>query len=210
MKDLILILFTTTNDVTDDSKHICTCFKCGFHDNTKDPVPCNHRDSNSHINACKDCSNSFQLFSDLLQHHKAIDEALEENNVYSRNNILQDDMLAWKVQIEDQLRNFLHYRSHLAQAKDEAKWDEEFCENLGEDECVVVFDFKMKILASYYREKQKDWFSKRGFSCLGVMIVFGHKKNDSTEDNSENDVLYHMFFSDDTTQDAIYVNTVKE
>ena len=42
------------------------------------------------------------------------------------------------------------------------------------------------------------------------MIVFGHKKNDSTEDDSENDVLYHMFFSDDTTQDAIYVNTVKE
>ena len=74
-----------------------------------------------------------------------------------------------------------------------------------ENEAVVVMDFKMKILASMYREKQKDWYSKRGFSCLGALIIFG-----SSKDSNENEVLYHFFLSDDTTQDGDYVNTVKE
>ena len=66
-------------------------------------------------------------------------------------------------------------------------------------------DFKMKILALLFREKQRDWFSKRGFSLLGALIIFG-----SADDKDHNEVLYHFFISDDTTQDAEYVNTAKE
>jgi len=66
----------------------------------------------------------------------------------------------------------------------------------------VIFDYKMKILASMYREKQVDWFSKRGFSCLGCLILFGSPDNSETHD-----VEYHFFLSDDDmTQDAHTVN----
>jgi hypothetical protein len=60
---------------------------------------------------------------------------------------------------------------------------------LKEDEAIVIMDFKMKILASMYREKQKEWFSKRGFSCLGgALIIFG-----SSKESDENEILYHLF-----------------
>ena len=62
----------------------------------------------------------------------------------------------------------------------------------------------MKIIASKHREAQIDWFAKRGFSCLGVLLIFG-----SSAENDENQVLYHFFLSDDTTQDTDAVNTAK-
>jgi hypothetical protein len=58
------------------------------------------------------------------------------------------------------------------------------------------------ILASMYRERQVNWFSKRGFSCLGCLILFGSSDNSDTHD-----VEYHFFLSDDDmTQDAHTVN----
>ena len=62
----------------------------------------------------------------------------------------------------------------------------------------------MKIISSKHREAQIDWFAKRGFSCLGVLLIFG-----SSAENDENQVLYHFFLSDDTTQDTDAVNTAK-
>ena len=199
-------LYTTPDDCT----HICTCLKCGFSDPNKDPIPCIHRSNGTHIGQCKDCWKSFNLFSRIFALHSQVDDALRTKNVYESNKILEDDMQSWVQNIQDQLRNFLHYRGHIAQAEDEAAWDQNFYSEIDADECIVVFDFKMKILASFFREKQKDWFSKRGFSCLGVMLIFGRKKDEDHADCVDNEVLYHMFFSDDTTQDFVYVNTVKE
>ena len=125
--------------------------------------------------------------------------------MYSFDPLLQDDMAQWKEDLDQYFNNFMKYRSHIAQAKDESIWDTSFYQNLGPNECVVVMDFKMKILSSLFREKQLDWFSKRGFSLLGALIIFG-----SADDEDHNEVLYHFFLSDDTTQDAEYVNTVKQ
>ena len=119
--------------------------------------------------------------------------------------ILQDDMESWHEDITQSFRNFRDYRRHIAQAEDESLFDQSFNRDLGEDEAIVVMDFKMKILASMYREKQKDWFSKRGFSCLGALVIFG-----SSAESNENEVLYHLFLSDDTTQDGAYVNMATE
>ena len=60
----------------------------------------------------------------------------------------------------------------------------------------------MKILASAFCEAQIDWFSKRGFSCLGGLIIFG-----SSSESDTNKILYHFFLFDDTTQDTDAVNT---
>ena len=62
----------------------------------------------------------------------------------------------------------------------------------------------MKIIASKHREAQIDWFAKRGFSCLGALIIFG-----SCAAEDENEIMYHFFLSDDTTQDTDAVNTAK-
>ena len=186
-----------------DGNEICICLECGFHCSDNDPVPCSKRNENKHTGPCEECVQSFELFQYLREFHSEVDDMLKET--YSFDHLLKDDMEQWKEDIEQFFRNFMIYRSHLAQAKDESIWDGLFYRNLGPNECIVVMDFKMKILAALFREKQKDWFSKRGFSLLGALIIFGSEKEED-----HNEVLYHFFISDDTTQDAEYVNIVKE
>ena len=118
---------------------------------------------------------------------------------------LCDDFDLWHRQIHAYQRDFLHYRSHLAQTEDEGLFDSNFYENLEMGEAVVIMDFKMKILSGMFRQTQTDWYGQRGFSCLGVLILMPSETN---ADGHE--ATYHLFFSGDTTQDAEYVNTVKE
>ena len=154
---------------------------------------------------CGDCIESFNVFVDLFKYYDAVKQRLNDMGVLQLDMVLQDDMESWEQDISNCYHNFLDYRRHIAQAEDESIFDKTFYNNLKEDEVILVLDFKMKILSSTYREKQKDWFSKRGFSCLGALLIFG-----SSKDSNENEVLYHLFLSDDTTQDGCYVNTVKE
>ena len=163
------------------------------------------RDNETHIGPCADCSESFHVFADIFKLYDKVKRRVDSLGLTEKNPTLIDDMNYWESDIEQFLRNFLDYRRHIAQAEDESIHDGIFYHGLKPNEAVVVMDFKMKILASMHREAQMDWFSKRGFSCLGAAIIFG-----SQEGSSENEVLYHLFLSDDTTQDGIYVNTVKE
>ena len=195
-----------SSTLKENSRHICTCFECGFHCEGSDEVDCKLRKEGKHLEPCGDCSESFNVFVDLFKYYDEVENRLEnELGVLEEDMVLQDDMKCWEEEISTCYRNFLDYRRHIVQAEDESIFDSEFYSNMGEDEVVLVLDFKMKILSSAYREKQKDWFSKRGFSCLGALLIFG-----SSKDSNENEVLYHLFLSDDTTQDGCYVNTVKE
>ena len=187
------------------SKHICTCYECGFHSEGSDEVYCKLREDGEHLDPCGECTESFNTFVDLFKYYDTVKHRLTELNVLETDIVLQDDMLSWEEEINQCYRNFLDYRRHLTQVEDEFLFDKDFYNDLAEDEVIIVLDFKMKILASMYREKQKDWFSKRGFSCLGALLIFG-----SSRDSDENEILYHLFLSDDTTQDGVYVNTVKE
>ena len=77
---------------------------------------------------------------------------------YRFDHLLKDDMAQWKDDIELYFRNFMAYRSHIAQAKDESIWDVSFYKNLGPNECVVAMDFKMKNLSLVFWEKYKKQF----------------------------------------------------
>lgn len=148
---------------------------------------------------------SFKIFDEMFSFHKEVSTYLEENCIYERNIILRDDMSAWYEEIHEHLRHLLKYRAHVAQREDESIFDKQFYSQMCDGEALVILDYKMKILASMFREKQIDWFSKRGFSCLGCLILFG-----SSDYSETNDVEYHFFLSDDTTQDAHAVNIAKE
>ena len=131
-----------------------------------DPILCEFR--HEHSNPCAECVESFKIFADLFALHDEVKISLLEKEVFDKNPIIQDDMDGWEEDIHQFLRNILDYRRHIAQTEDEAKFDASFYSNLKSHEAIIIMDFKMKILASLYRERQKDWFSKRGFSCLSV------------------------------------------
>ena len=64
--------------------------------------------------------------------------------------------------------NLEDYRAHLVQKFDEAEFDSEFYNQIGNDECIVIWDYKMKILAAFYREAQKNTLQNMDLVCLGL------------------------------------------
>ena len=148
---------------------------------------------------------SFHVFQDLYNLYEDVHKKATALNLFEMDSKLIDDFDLWSRQIDGFQRDFLKYRSHLAQAEDEGIFDAEFYENLKPGQAVVIMDFKMKILSAMYREGHGGWFSKRGFSCLGALVLTPSRDNPDSHE-----AVYHIFISNDTTQDAQYVNTVKE
>ena len=174
--------------------------KCGFYKDG-DTEKC----KKVHIGPCKQCTDSFDVLVDMFSFHDDVTSTLRESGDLSRDLALDDDLASWKKDIEQCLRNLLDFRNHIAQKEDESAFDSvRYCD-LKSNECIVIMDYKMKILSSSFREPQSDWFSKRGFSCLGALLIFG-----SSEADTENKVLYHFFISDDTTQDSEAINCAKQ
>jgi hypothetical protein len=186
------------------SDHSCACFECGFYYDGHD-VTCAKYMQKKHIGPCGDCFESFQILDYMHKLHSRVHVELETKTFFVGSPAVEDDMNIMLDELNEFFRLLLKYREHVAQREDEDIYDSEFFSTLKEDEVVVVLDYKMKILAAYFREKQVDWFSKRGFSCLGVLLYFG-----SSSDEDVNQVEYHFFLSADTSQDCDAVNIVKD
>jgi hypothetical protein len=79
--------------------------------------------------------------------------------------------------------------------------DRNVLKNLKEDELQVICDYKMKILAGFYKEPMSKLFAKRGTSCLGFMLAWL---------SGEKDKINHFLLSDYTTQDTYAVMAAKQ
>ena len=175
----------------DENRHVCMCLHCGFYDEKNDPIKCN----GNHVNIpCQDCQDSFSIFKDMLVFHENAKNFIETSNICNRNPEIYDDMLQWENEIEVCRINLIDYRAHLCQKVSEQEFDQKDYLNIDKDQALVVADYKMKVLPSSYREKQIDWFSKRGISVLGVEV--------HVLMNGKQEVFYHFFISDDANQDA--------
>ena len=179
------------------SAHVCTCIECGFHDEMKDPIPCKHRSQKSHLPPCNECTECFKLISDLLTMHEEVTSGIQCPN--SRQG---DTLLRLGEEIHQCKRNLEDYRAHIVQKWWEGIEEASFYKNLKPGEAAVICDWKMKILERFFRENMQRFFGKKGFSCLGFMVVFG-----SNDENKE--VKYFFFLSEDTCQDVNSVLAAK-
>jgi hypothetical protein len=103
------------------------------------------------------------------------------------------DILGKQQQVEETLHQidicgqYLNeYRSHLAPLKTESEYDAAKLESLPDDTAKVISDWKMKILACYFRENQGKFFGKRGISLLGFMIVTNLKEEEERQKGTKN------------------------
>jgi hypothetical protein len=91
------------------------------------------------------------------------------------------------------------YRSHLARLKTEAEFDAKELEELDDDTTKVISDWKMKILACYFRENQGKFFGKRGTSLLGYMLISNSPDPEAREKGLK-DVKMVMLVTNDSLQ----------
>jgi hypothetical protein len=115
-----------------------------------------------------------------------------------------EDLEAVDQRIED-LREF---RSHMSRHVSEERYAANELRTLSDNVASVICDYKMKILACYFRESQSKWFGKSGTSAIGFMIIT-NPTDEEGKASGKKDVSFVILFTDDTYQDEWGVATAK-
>ena len=187
-----------------DSKHICTCVRCGFSLDGENIEPCPLHEAGEHIGPCDKCQKSFEIISELYNLFESARTAVHKRSSEEQDLKLNDDLDRWEDELAEVRRDLEDYRAHLVFKYDE-RFVMQFSNFLAEVEAELGFDFKMKMLEAYHRECKKMYYSKRGISNLGYTVAT-KSKVDTTKICTE----HHMFLSNYTTQSADFSNRAKE
>ena len=177
------------------SDQVCNCLSCGFSTDKEKLCP-NH---GSHKAACVECAAPFAVISRLSE-FLSEKTAAAAANANANSLRLQQHLGEYAYNIDTMASNLKEYRSHLARHKSEAEFDTTETAELGDDTAIVVSDWKMKILACFFRENQAKWFGKRGTSCIGFMII-SNSTDPAVREKGLKEVQFIMMFTDDTKQD---------
>ena len=157
---------------------------------------------------------------DVKEENSQPDAAANKTETAEATRFRQKELLTFEVKAEKfneliadvmvAVNNLKRHRSHTARKKIEADASRKRMNTLQPNEAIVVADFKQKILQAYFRENQLKYFAKRGISCLGFMILTRPQCDDESETPDEYlDASFILLFSNETTQDALFINAAK-
>ena len=156
-------------------------------------------DTNAHV---RKCTQGYRILAILEERARA--NRLAANGVLEKQQI--EEMLHEIVLAKEDLDE---YRSHLSRLKTEAEFDQKELEELADDIAKIISDWKMKLLACYFRENQAKFFGKRGVSLLRFMIVTNLQDKKSRVADLK-DVRFVMMINEDTLQDEWSVMCAKQ
>lgn len=153
---------------TDFSRHVSVhsatathCLQFAFADSGKDIGSLRHHEcscaSQEHLMDCDKCNLRFYLFEQL---YKLVDALPAET---------RDQYLKKCNEIEASLGVYV---GHIMRGVHQRGTLAYFLENLKENQCVVLADYKMKYLFQAFRENCSSWYAKRGASILGILVLY--------------------------------------
>ncbi|KAL9958399.1 hypothetical protein ACROYT_G035406 [Oculina patagonica] len=108
----------------------------------------------SHSRACKQCD---ELKITLDEVEESIRS--HSNSLYSQEQ--RDDLL---YDFQSSKNGILLWKSHIIRSINQEAAKQEVLQNLDSESALIVTDWAMKFLQIRYRERQSDWFGKRGLS----------------------------------------------
>ena len=128
--------------------------------------------SNTMTLSCNICCAPFRVFDHLISnvnpcHHELLNDCKEKLQLY----------FGHRVRVANQ-------RMHI----------NDILKNLGDNEVMIVMDFKMKFEAMYYREKTIDFYGKKGLTWHGVQVYSRYSSTD--KDKYDNLQPYHISYYD--------------
>eukprot|EP00980_Cylindrotheca_fusiformis_P025942 scaffold14950_cov156-Cylindrotheca_fusiformis.AAC.1 len=179
------------------SNNKCNCLTCGFCDreNVEDIV-CPMKDD--HGPSCTQCADGFAIFQEMKAKIQEKEDEAGASGVATNLQLQKLDQL--RCDVETCISNLHDYCGHLARQTSEAEQAKLELENLDNDTAIVTSDYKMKILACFFRENQRKWFGKRGTTALGFMIVT-NPADQALKTKGIKDVKFVMMVTDDSRQD---------
>ena len=117
-----------------------------------------------HTQRCSECD-SILLLPDKI-------ELAVQNVPDSRLEIIHESRQSLSTYVREKLvKNLNTYYKHIIRAEHEKSTLDKVLENMELCDCVIVTDWKMKLLMMLYRESMVEFFAKRGIPWLGAMII---------------------------------------
>ena len=136
---------------------------------------CDH----GHHLRCYRCEDLKDVLDDIKQ------QILESSaSMYSKE--YQEDLL---YDFEQARTDIFQWKSHILRSVNQDKTKQDVIRNLSDRSALVVMDWAMKFLQMKYREKQSDWFAKRGISWHVSTVIL---KQDASSD-VEVQTYAHLF-----------------
>ncbi|CAB3984487.1 Transposon Tf2-6 poly [Paramuricea clavata] len=110
--------------------------------------------SHSHNVSCESCENINQIMT-------SIEEQLTEraNNMYTMEQL--DD---YKHDVAQALRFIHNWKAHILRAQQQEDSKTDVIKSLHRSSILIIMDWAMKFVQMRHREKQSDWFGKRGMN----------------------------------------------
>ena len=144
----------------------------------------------------------------LCKHCEELKKTLDEveasitshsNHLYSQEQ--QDDLF---YDFENCKNCILLWKSHILRSANQESAKQEILQNLDGDSVLIVIDWAMKFLQLKYREKQSDWFEKRGLSWHISSVVTRDRETQKAK------VLSYAHLFDSCSQDWYAVASILE
>ena len=92
-------------------------------------------------------------------------------------------------------KDILNWKAHILRSCNQEKANQDLLQNLSTSEAIVVMDWATKFQQMKFREKQAEWFGKRGLSWHISSAVF------KDENSKEIEVQSYAHLLDSCTQD---------
>lgn len=168
------------------------CFKFALSDlNEKDfKENCEH----SHGVICESCEKLKSTITDIRN-------KIENSQSLLYNIEHRDDLVYDFQQAKNDIYN---WKAHIVRSLNQDRAKQDSVEELDDSKVLIVMDWAMKFQQLKYREKQSEWFGKRGLSWHVSSVVIKNVLTDSVEVQT----YVHLF--DNCTQDWYSVASIIE
>ena len=151
-------------------------------------VECNH----VHDAVCSNFEFLKNILREMEDQKRNVDIAF-----YSKDH--QEDILYDFVRAK---QNILDWKAHILRSCNQEKAKQDLLQNLNTSEAIVVMDWAMKFQQMKFREKQSEWFGKRGLSWQIISVIF------KDENSKELEVQSYAHLFDSCTQDWYSVASI--
>ena len=176
----------------DESQCPDHCRKLGLSD-PNDPDFQEHC-TQQHTLRCPQCD---EITSCLQKMHQIVNDG-KTLSFYSQEQ--QDDLL---YDIEKSSEAIVQWKAHIMRSVNQERAKQDILAKLDQSSCLLVMDWAMKFLQLRYREKQSDWYGKRGLSWHISSVV-------SSSQSGTTEVISYAHLFDQCTQDWYAVTSILE
>ena len=191
LKDSKLYLKTTYRDHCQEESACpdhCRVFALSDVKDADYQTLCNHE----HDHACRDCDSLKEVIQEIQrsisEHSSKINDKEKEDDLRYEADIAEVKIKEWKA--------------HIMRAQNQEQCKQNILLSLQQNEVFVILDWAMKFTQMKFREKQSEWFGKRGINWHICCVI--SRKEDKLEVTS----YAHLFNS--CTQDWFSVLSIIE